>query len=306
MGRKLLLSFCGVLTLAGFLLVEKPAVSNGAEPATVAPQVGVDVVTTVRRPGVLLHARASGGGEGVPVLFVHGLAGDMEVWSSAMSHQGRVRRAAAFDLRGHGSSSLPKNGSFLIPAMSEDAAAVAEALGFKRYVLVGHSLGAAVVASCAGRHPDRVAGVMFLEPPNRSGDRSQARKERLLGTGMGPAYRAQMKVWWGDALQPFPSSRDRVLAALEHTPPRSIGGCLAGLAIYDPVPDLERSHAILDSLTVPGPDNPRAYHVLVPAITHEVIDRTSHWVMLDAPEEFDRRLDAFLERVDRQERTSAK
>jgi len=247
-----------------------------------------------------------GSGDGVPVLFVHGLAGNMKVWSAAMLHQSRTRRAGAFDLRGHGDSGLPTNGGYSIPSMAEDAASVAEALGFRRYVLVGHSLGAAVVAACAGRHPGRVAGVLFVEPPNRPSDRSAEREKRLLETATLPTYREQMKAGWGEALNPFPASHDRVLEALARTPPQAIGGVLAALAVYDPLPDLTRTRALCESLTVAGADNPRAYSTLVPSITHDVIDGTSHWIMLDAPEEFDRRLDGFLESVDRRERSAAK
>ena len=261
-------------------------------------QADQELTLWVRRPKVRLRARVMGGGGGVPVLFVHGLAGDMGVWAAAMAHERGTRRAGAFDLRGHGASGIPKGGFFSIPSMGEDAAAVAEAFGFRRYVLVGHSLGAAVVASCAGRHPDRVAGVFLLAPPNRPEDRSAARGENLRKAAAQLAYRDQMNTGWGEALQPFPASRDRVLSALARTPPEAIGGVLAGLAVYDPLPDLRKAGCPLYSLTLSGADSPRSYHVLVPSIAHGTIDGVSHWAMLDAPEEFGHRLDAFLAKVD--------
>ena len=274
-------------------------------PGSRAVQAGLQAdqekILWVHRPKVRLGARVMGGGKGVPVLFVHGLAGDMGVWTAAMTHELTTRRTGAFDLRGHGASGVPQNGLFSIPSMGEDAAAVAEALGFRRYVLVGHSLGGAVAASCVGRHPDRVAGVFFLAPPNRPEDRSVSRGEHLLKTASQLRYRDQMKTSWGEALQPYPASHDQVLSALVRTPPEAIGGALAGLAVYDPLPDLRKADCPLYSLTLPGAESPRSYHAIIPSIAHETIEGVSHWVMLDAPEEFEHRLDAFLAKVDEME-----
>src|SRR5262249_4424777 len=73
------------------------------------------------------------------------------------------RQAIAFDLRGMGQSKLAPNGDYSVKAMAGDVAEVADALHLKRFVIVGHSYGGAVVAQYAAMHPERVAGVVYAD-----------------------------------------------------------------------------------------------------------------------------------------------
>src|SRR4051812_43541567 len=110
----------------------------------------------VNGPAARLHVREiSGAGE--PVLFVHCFAGDVSFWNEQLTAvAARGRRAVALDLRGHGQSGEPPDGDYAIASMASDIAAVADALGLRRFVLVAHSMGAAVAGHYAGDHPDRV------------------------------------------------------------------------------------------------------------------------------------------------------
>src|SRR3954467_3425751 len=82
-----------------------------------------------------------GGTGGLPVVFAHSLAGNAGQWKQQLEHVRRSRRAVAFDFRGHGSSEPAVDGGYSIADMAEDIAAVVEAAGLKRFVLVGHSMG---------------------------------------------------------------------------------------------------------------------------------------------------------------------
>ena len=75
-------------------------------------------------------------------------------------------RIVASDMRGHGFSTLPA-----IPGMQEgwrifgsDLAAVLDALDRKPVVLAGHSMGAIASLMVASRFPDRVRGIVLVEP----------------------------------------------------------------------------------------------------------------------------------------------
>ena len=104
-----------------------------------------------------------GGRGGLSVLFVHGNGGNRTQWAAQLEHLRVVRRAAAFDLRGMGESEPAGNADYSVQGFAEDVAAVADALGFDRFVLVGHSFGGAVITSYAGKHPDRLAGLVFAD-----------------------------------------------------------------------------------------------------------------------------------------------
>src|SRR5688500_10480985 len=93
-----------------------------------------------------------GGSGGLPVVLVHSLAGNSTHWSRQLEHLRRTRRGVALDIRGHGRSEPPKDGDYTIAAMAGDVAAVVDALGLERFVLVGHSMGGGVALTYAGAH----------------------------------------------------------------------------------------------------------------------------------------------------------
>lgn len=57
----------------------------------------------VNGPAGRLNVVEHGAG-GVPVLFIHSLAGNARQWQAQVDHAARSRRAIAMDLRGHGHS----------------------------------------------------------------------------------------------------------------------------------------------------------------------------------------------------------
>jgi lipase len=98
------------------------------------------------------------------VLAVHGVTASLMTWRSIArrlrAHPGVTLLAP--DLRGRGlSASLP--GPYGMAAHVDDLIAVLDHAGAKRAVLVGHSMGAYVVARLAVEHPERVAALVLLD-----------------------------------------------------------------------------------------------------------------------------------------------
>jgi pimeloyl-ACP methyl ester carboxylesterase len=93
-------------------------------------------------------------------VLLHGLLDSSEGWTR-LCEELRCP-GVAFDLPGFGSSDAPAQGS--IDGYARDVAEGIEALGLKRFILVGHSLGGAVATALAELHPDRVAGLVLLAP----------------------------------------------------------------------------------------------------------------------------------------------
>lgn len=87
------------------------------------------------------------GGDGAPVLLLHGLGGTLEAWD-ALGLGGR--RTAAMDLRGHGRSG---DGPWEWERVLDDVEAVVKHLGLEDPVVVGHSLGGMLAVLWALRHP---------------------------------------------------------------------------------------------------------------------------------------------------------
>ncbi|MBV8960772.1 MAG: alpha/beta hydrolase [Actinobacteria bacterium] len=114
-------------------------------------------------PGVGLDVRVWPEGDGRAFLLVHGLASNARMWDGVVEElQALGHPAATVDQRGHGRSDKPDHG-YDMARVADDAAAVVEALGWSRPVVVGQSWGGNVVIELAHRHPELVAGVVAVD-----------------------------------------------------------------------------------------------------------------------------------------------
>jgi len=113
------------------------------------------------RDGVrLVYAEAGAGGP--PLVFVHGWCCDHTYFAPQVAHFRPHHRVVALDLRGYGRSDAPTQ-AYTIPSFADDVAWLCGELGLARPVLVGHSMGGAVVLDVAARYPDLAAAVVLLD-----------------------------------------------------------------------------------------------------------------------------------------------
>ena len=103
------------------------------------------------------------GGDGVPVLLVHGMAAHSHWWDTVAPLWAGRLRAAALDFRGHGDSDWTADGLYSADVWLEDIETARRALGWDRFLLVGHSMGARMALAYAERHPDRLLGVAAVD-----------------------------------------------------------------------------------------------------------------------------------------------
>ena len=128
------------------------------------------------------------GGEGTPILLLHGLMGRASTWWSLARRLTAYGRVLGLDARGHGRSQAA--GPWTADRMALDAAEVLEPLG--PGVVVGHSMGGLHALVLAATRPDLVTGLVVLD----------------MGadlTGLPPGTMADAEAWFGAVPQPFPS-----------------------------------------------------------------------------------------------------
>jgi non-heme chloroperoxidase len=96
------------------------------------------------------------------VLFMHGWAGSGRYFDQTVECLDPSRlRLITFDLRGHGDSGRTDSG-YTLDQIADDAVAVADAAGSRRFVSVGFSMSGKFVQYVACEHPDRVAGQVLV------------------------------------------------------------------------------------------------------------------------------------------------
>ena len=122
-------------------------------------------VQTVERKGVRLHTRA--GGEGTPLLLLHGHPQSMAMWHKVLPALAARYRVVLMDLRGYGDSARPAADAQHLNhskrEMALDAVAVMRAHGFERFDVLAHDRGARVAHRLAADHPQAVQRLMLLD-----------------------------------------------------------------------------------------------------------------------------------------------
>lgn len=109
---------------------------------------------------IVLNVRQ--GGAGPLMLFCHGITANSAVFLPLMAGFSDRFTTVAIDQRGHGLSEKPDDG-YAADDYAGDIAALIEALGLGRAILVGHSLGARNAVTVAAKHPHLVRSVVAID-----------------------------------------------------------------------------------------------------------------------------------------------
>ncbi|SFW71980.1 alpha/beta fold hydrolase [Amycolatopsis australiensis] len=102
------------------------------------------------------------GGEGPPVVLLHGFPQTHLAWRHVAAALARDHRVICPDLRGYGGSDKPP-GDYAKRRMAADVVALARALGHDRFALAGHDRGALVAFRAALDHPEAVTHLAVLD-----------------------------------------------------------------------------------------------------------------------------------------------
>lgn len=110
---------------------------------------------------VTLHFRRFGAVGRTPLLIAHGLSFFSYDWIVVGSALAADREAVAMDMRGFGDSTWSPSHDYSVPTMARDMLTLADHLGWKRFAILGHSMGGRSSTWCAAENPARVAGLVL-------------------------------------------------------------------------------------------------------------------------------------------------
>ena len=264
-------------------------------PETIGPQptsgsVSVDGASIAYRVwGDSTSARAN-------VVFVHGGAAQSAWWDHIAPRIASDRRVAALDLSGHGDSGRRDN--YYLQTWAREILAVSEATApGNRPILVAHSMGGASAVQVASVFPDRISGLILVDPLPHDVTSEQVRARTAEKFSKQRVYDTRSLAVERFRVLPEQRTDGAVLAHIAHNSVREVESGWSWKhdpAIYQvergvpsdaedivcPVAVIHPEHGLSDktgALVFGGP---------IPISRSVVVPGAAHHVMLDEPDAF--------------------
>jgi pimeloyl-ACP methyl ester carboxylesterase len=249
--------------------------------------------------GISIHVAEQGQGP-LAVVFLHGWGSSTRTWDHVIAALPPGYRSIAIDQRGWGSSDHP-SGGYSLTDLADDTEGAIKALGLKRYILVGHSMGGKTAQFLASRRPKGLVGLVLVAPAPPSPFKVP---EELLAPMAGPNVREFVIKAVEQMLTHIPLSREDsemlISDALRGSPAaRAAWGRQTSLEnITDAVTRIDTP-----TLVISGEydkidrveDLKRELLPRIPGAVLQVLPDVGHLSLLEAPKEIARHLDAFAQ-----------
>ena len=193
----------------------------------------------VIRDGARLYWRSDGDPASPPLLLGNSLGTEHALWAPVVPALQRRFRVLRFDLRGHGASEAPP-GEYTLAMLAQDALAVADAAGARRFSYAGISLGG-MIGMWLGLHAgDRVERLVLSNTSAKMAAGAWAERiAKVRAGGMTAIADAVMQRWFtarylARADDTLASARGAFLAV----DPGGYIGCCAAIRDMDLTPEL--------------------------------------------------------------------
>jgi 3-oxoadipate enol-lactonase len=255
----------------------------------------------VRGPDADIAWREDGRPGQGPVVLVHSLGLDGEMWTPQVDGLARTHHVIRVDVRGHGGSSAPE-GPYAMADLAADVLRVADTLGLHRFDIAGLSIGGQIALWLASHRPDRIGGLVLADTAARIGSPGvwQERMDLVRGGGLAAIRDGVLRRWFlPDFALAAPDVHAWAAERLVTTPAAGYLGCCGALAASDLRADVGRVRA--RTLVIVGegdlatpPDDARWLRDHVDGARLEVIEGAAHISNLEAPAVFGSLLQGFL------------
>ena len=240
------------------------------------------------------------GGEGRPVIFLHGLGAASESWRATATALAADLHVLVPDQIGFGASDKPLldySTAMLVDFLAE----FMDEAGLEKASLVGHSMGGRVASLFALRHPERVERLVLVSgagyKPNYDPDVLRA----LEFNTVDEAHRLLTLLYYDDATRATDAAArkmfaDRVRSGSGYTLGRMIDSYRRAEGFADDLSPITAPTLIVwgkeDEIASPGAA--RTAHNQIAGSRLLLIERCGHLPMVEAPDEFTAALKEFL------------
>lgn len=258
-------------------------------------------MTLVYLPDLRLNARLDGPETGAPLVLIHALGLDHQIWQPLIARLPQ-HRILSFDLRGHGASDCPpapyKMGSLIL-----DTERLITHFGLKDTVVIGLSIGGMIAQGLAVKRLDLVRGLVLSNTAARIGTEGQwqSRIALVRAHGLGAIHDATMERWLGRAWRDSPALAALSARFLSTRPEGWIGAAaaIAGTDFYETTATLR-----LPTLAIAGShdgstpaDLIRETADLIPGHQFSLIQGAGHIPIAEQPEAYATTIRDFLTRI---------
>jgi 3-oxoadipate enol-lactonase len=264
---------------------------------------------TLRVNGATLWYTDQGAGPET-IVFAHGLLWDGRMFDAQVAALRNRFRCIAFDFRGQGQSEVTRGG-YDMDTLSDDAAALIEALGAAPCHFVGLSMGGFVGMRLAARRPGLIRSLVLMETSADAEPAENAPKYRAMGVvgwllgrlGFRLIAGRVMRIMFGRTFLEDPARaaeraewRSRLMANHRTGITRALGGVIDRLPVYDELGKIACPTLVMvgdqDVATVPA--KAERIHAAIAGSRLRIIPGAGHTSSAEEPAFVNAALEEFL------------
>lgn len=234
-----------------------------------------------------------------PLVFVHGWACNQGHWEAQLAHFSATHQVVTLDLAGHGRSGRGRQ-EWSMANFGRDVQAVVEALDLREVILLGHSMGGAVILEAARLMPERVAALIGVDSLTyeRIYPKLEAGEIEIFmvpfGANFGEAVRQMVPPMFLPQTEPV--LIERVAAEMSSTSAEVGLPAMRGLLEWDLLGALGQNRTPLRCLNAGGRLTETARQRFTAHFEIITMPGVGHFPMMESPEGFNRLLAEVLTR----------
>jgi len=270
---------------------EEPVVDS----AEIEAKPAITMDSAISTDGVSIAYEVRGKGEPA-IVFIHGWCCDRTYWEAQLPYFAQKYKVLTIDLAGHGESGLDRN-EWTMGAFGEDVVAVVNKLNLDQVVLVGHSMGGAVILEAARHMPKRVIGLVGVDTLQDFEDKFTQEQIDDMFIPLRSNFAETTSNFVRTMFTPNsdPALVEKIAADMSSAPQEVGIGALEGYVDFQNNEKIRVLQEVQASITcIPSdkyPTNVETNQRYAPSFQAKIMSGVGHFNMMEDPETFNRLLE---------------
>jgi len=255
-------------------------------------------LTALSPDGVRLSYAVQGTGEPA-LVFVHCWSCDKSYWREQVPYFEKKYKVVTLDLAGHGDSGLGRK-DWTVEAFGADVAAVVKALGLKKVILIGHSMGGDVDLEAARLLPGAVIGLVGVDTYQDFAEKTPPEQRDKFLAAFTANFRGVTEQF---VRSMFPAHPDTALESsiakdMASGSPEVGIGAMKSMLSYDPAPALKELKIPIRCINADKwPTNVEGNKKLAYSFEVKYMPGHGHFLHLEDPATFNKLLDETITEI---------